>query len=211
MGVHAASFGHAPCRRLRGDLPTEAVAEWLARGGEVDARSTGGGEMTMLMAAVVGGVMGTVELLLARRATVDLSDEHGATALMYATYLPRPCCPSSPTTKPPPPPTPPPPPPPPPPLPLPPPQIITTTTTARRYAAQEGRTSVALALLRAGADPNAEDADGATPTQVAEEWQREGTLRAMRLGPDAAVLLDDRRVTLSSLPVGPLQPVLEGV
>ena len=89
--------------------------------------------------------------------------------------------------------------------------IITTTTTARRYAAQEGRTSVALALLRAGADPNAEDADGATPTQVAEEWQREGVLRAMRLGPDAAVLLDDRRVTLSSLPVGPLQPVLEGV
>ena len=36
-------------------------------------------------------------------------------------------------------------------------------------------------------------------------------MRAMRLGPDAAVLLDDRRVTLSSLPVGPLQSVLEGV
>ena len=84
---HAASFGDAPCRRLRGDLPTEAVAEWLARGGEVDARSTRGGEMTMLMAAAVGGGMGTVELLLAKRATIDLTDEHGATALMSATYL----------------------------------------------------------------------------------------------------------------------------
>ena len=82
---------------------------------------------------------------------------------------------------------------------------------AHRYAAQEGRTDVALALLRAGASPTAEDADGATPTQVAEEWQRVGILRAMSLGPDAAVLLDDRRETLSSmtssLPV-PLQPVI---
>ena len=93
--------------------------------------------------------------------------------------------------------------------------IITTAAAAaaHRYAAQEGRTDVALALLRAGASPTAEDADGATPTQVAEEWQRVGILRAMSLGPDAAVLLDDRRETLSSatssLPV-PLQPVIEG-
>jgi len=87
---------------------------------------------------------------------------------------------------------------------------ITTTAAAaaHRYAAQEGRTIVALALLRAGASPTAEDADGATPTQVAEEWQRVAILRAMSLGPDAAVLLDDRRGT-SSLPV-PLQPVIEG-
>ena len=89
---------------------------------------------------------------------------------------------------------------------------ITTTAAAappHRYAAQEGRTTVALALLRAGASPTAEDADGATPAQVAEEWQRVGILRAMSLGPDVAVLLDDRRGTLSSLPV-PLQPVIEG-
>ena len=88
---------------------------------------------------------------------------------------------------------------------------ITTTAAAaaHRYAAQEGRTIVALALLRAGASPTAEDADGATPAQVAEEWQRVGILRAMSLGPDVAVLLDDRRGTLSSLPV-PLQPVIEG-
>ena len=84
-----------------------------------------------------------------------------------------------------------------------------TTIFTRRYAAQEGRTAVALALLRAGASPAAEDADGATPTQVAEEWQQVGILRAMTLGPDAAVLLDDQRGTLSSLPV-PLQPTVEG-
>ena len=183
MGLRVVSFGDAPCRRLRGDLPTEAVAEWLARGGEVDARSTRGGEMTMLMAAAVGGVTGTVELLLARRATIDLTDEHGATALTSASsHLTLPAPPLPPTTKPPPPPfhaaattrpptttataT----------------SAITTTAAAaaaHRYAAQEGRTNVALALLRAGASPTAEDADGATPTQVAKEWQRVGILRAM--------------------------------
>ena len=105
MGLRVVSFGDAPRRRLRGDLQTEAVAEWLARGGEVDARSTRGGEMTMLMAAAVGGVMGTVELLLARRATIDLTDEHGATALMSApTHFTLPAPPLPPTTKPPPPP-----------------------------------------------------------------------------------------------------------
>lgn len=167
--------------------------------------------MTMLMAAAVGGGMGTVELLLAKRATIDLTDEHGATALMSATYLltikaALPLPPRSHLL----------------PFPPPPPATTTTTTvtatsaitstaaaTAHRYAAQEGRTTVAFALLRAGASPTAEDADGATPAQVAEEWQRVGILRAMSLGPDAAVLLDDRRGTLSSLPV-PLQPVIEG-
>ena len=216
-GVARCLIWDAPCRRLRGDLPTEAVAEWLARGGEVDARSTRGGEMTMLMAAAVGGVTGTVELLLARRATIDLTDEHGATALMSApTHLTLPAPPLPPTTKPPPPPfhaaaT-----------PRPPTTTATATSAiittaaaaaAHRYAAQEGRTDVALALLRAGASPTAEDADGATPTQVAEEWQRVGILRAMSLGPDAAVLLDDRRETLSSMtssPPVPLQPVIEG-
>ena len=146
---------------LRGETSTVELAAWLARGGEVNARTSARhGSMTMLMAAAAGGSLPTVRLLLQGRAEVDLQDAYGASALMFA--------------------------------------------------AQEGRTATALELLRAGANPQLLDEDGATPAQVAHEWRREGVVRAIEIGADAAVLLDHRRDSLSSprvpLPGPALQP-----
>ena len=83
---------------------------------------------------------------------------------------------------------------------------------AHRYAAQEGRTDVALALLRAGASPTAEDADGATPTQVAEEWQRVGICAPCRSVPTrrCCPTTGARPFSMTSSLPAPLQPVIEG-
>jgi len=66
----------------RGDL--RAVRRFLAGGGSVDSAEGGAGGATMLMASAQGGHLEVVELLLERKASVDLAMKGGQTALMHA-------------------------------------------------------------------------------------------------------------------------------
>ena len=61
-----------------------AVAAWLDEGGDVDARCTKLGDMTLLMAATWGGQEAMVRMLLQRGASVNLQASLNGTALMHA-------------------------------------------------------------------------------------------------------------------------------
>jgi hypothetical protein len=63
----------------------EAVAAWLDDGGGVDARCAEHGDVTLLMAAAIGGQEAMVRMLLRRGASVNLQESRvGGTALMGA-------------------------------------------------------------------------------------------------------------------------------
>jgi len=63
----------------------EAVAAWLDDGGGVDARCAEHGDVTLLIAAAVGGQEAMVRMLLRRGASVNLQESRvGGTALMGA-------------------------------------------------------------------------------------------------------------------------------
>ena len=66
----------------RGDM--HAVAAWLDGGGGMDARCAEHENMTLLMAAAVGGQEAMVRMLMQRGASVNLQDPFGVTALMLA-------------------------------------------------------------------------------------------------------------------------------
>ena len=60
-----------------------ALAAWLDNGGNVDAREVDT-QRTLLMAASYAGRVGAVALLLDRRASPDLRNRYGSTALICA-------------------------------------------------------------------------------------------------------------------------------
>ena len=71
------------------DGDTAAAELWLRRGGHVDGRGPeeeGWFRITLLMIAARGGHETTARLLLQHRASVDLQDSKGGTALMYSSF-----------------------------------------------------------------------------------------------------------------------------
>ena len=60
------------------------MVAWLEQGGQVDARCAEAGSVTLLMGAAHAGQTPLVRLLLQRKASLDLQDDLGNTALMVA-------------------------------------------------------------------------------------------------------------------------------